>query len=301
MSIAGSNGAGEEIPLTGFVDREWPAIMMREGATGLDMPPFELHADDSPNLDGSIYRSSRATARQIMLPLHLQGIDRRTLKELKRKLSRALNPRNGACKLTFTEADSQPRHLWCYYVDGMQGAEGVDTAGFKWCRYGIQLIAHDPWFYSPDLTVAEWTFTKGSAFLKKGATPFLPITINKGVLSSEAVPVINPGDVEAWPVWEIKGPVRSLTFTSPTGASFALPGRSDGQPAVADGRTLSVDTRPGKKTLVDDRGENYWPLLGPNPSLWSVPAGKSTVSIVLVPGAGDPRLRLTLRPRYESY
>ncbi|MBF6056644.1 phage tail domain-containing protein [Streptomyces eurocidicus] len=300
VSITGSGGEGEEIPLTSFTDRRWPGVFLQAGATGLDTPPYELHADSSPNLDGSQFRSARAAARDIMLPVYLYGIDRRTLKELKRKLVTALSPTRGHCVLRFVEADSQVRTLYCYYKAGMEGNESADNAGFRWIKYGIQLTAFDPYFYADDLQVAQWQFNQGEGLLKQGKGLF-PLRLGRGGLADQKIPVINPGEVEAWPVWEIKGPVRGFKFTSPTGQAFGITAPADGSDAVAAGRTLTVDTRPGHKTLADDQGKNYWPLLDPAPSLWAVEEGKSTVGVSVTAGTGPASLKLTLRPRYKSY
>jgi hypothetical protein len=297
VSIRGANGDGEEIPLTGLSSPTWPAIVMQPGASGLDLSPLELHADDSPNLDGSIFRSARRAAREIMLPLYIHGIDRRTLRDLKRRLAMALDPGAGYCVLTFIEGDSQPRHLRCYYKGGMDGNEATDSAGFTWIKYGLQLIAYDPYFYSPDLHVATWTYGGTVPFLDADQ-PLYPVRLSQGVLDTH-VPVVNPGDVPSWPRWEIAGPVRSFELTSPTGERFGIT-PAEGN-AVAHGRVLTVDTRPGYKILTDDAGMNYWPALDPTPQLWAVPPGRSVVGLGVVSAGTTASVRLTLRPRYMTY
>jgi hypothetical protein len=300
VSITGKNGEGEEIPLTGFTSSRWPGIVMMPGATGLDSPPFELHADDSPNLDGGIFRDARAVAREVMIPVFLHGIDRKTVKALKSRLISSLNPKKGYCVLKFLEGDGIPRYLYCYYKSGMEGSESVDEAGFTWKKFGIQLTAYDPYFYSDDTQAASWTFGEGEALLST-TEAFFPLRINSGVVSSSEVSVFNPGDVEAWPQWELTGPIRNFSCTSPNGKKFSIPIRGDGSDAVPAGRTLTVDTRPGYKSLKDDLGANYWPLLAPNPELWPIPDGDSVCTVDIVPGASNAQVRLTFRPRYEGY
>ncbi|AEW94053.1 MULTISPECIES: phage tail domain-containing protein [Streptomycetaceae] len=297
VSIRGNNGQGEEIPLTGFLSAAWPAIMLQPGATGLDMPPFEIHADDSPNLDGSMYRGARAAARDILLPLYVYGIDRLTLRQFKRDLANALNPKSGYCVLTFIESDGIPRRLRCYYKGGMEGSEAADSAGFRWVSYGIQLTAMDPWFYGDTQVVASWSFGKPQPFLGK----FLPLRLGKGTLATNTLQVSNPGDIEAWPVWRISGPVKSLILTGPDGSSWGIPAQASGADVIPIGRTLTVDCRPGYKTVTDDQGKNYFPLLAANPSLWPVPPGTSTVATNLVAGSGTAAVTMTLDPRYASY
>ncbi|MCF3100967.1 phage tail family protein [Streptomyces roseoverticillatus] len=299
VSITGGAGEGE-IPLTGFSGRHWPGIFMQAGATGLDMPPVETYFDVSPNLAGSTVRSSRVAAREIMIPVFLYGIDRYTVRQLKRKLVRTLNPDHGPCTLRIQESGQPPRYLTCFYKGGMEGNEGEDSAGFRWARYGIQLTAPDPYFYGDNFHVVQWTFGGGQPLLSDTG-PLFPLKLNAGVVSDTALPVLNPGDTQAWPVWEIKGPVRSFSL-SHGDQSFGItgPGPGSGE-VVPGGRTLRIDTRPGAKTVRDDLGRNFWPALDPNPGLWALPSGSSRIGVQLVPGSGSASLTMTIKPRYESY
>ncbi len=186
VSITGRNGEGEEIPLTGLRSRAWPAMVLQPGATGLDLPPFALHMDESPNLDGSMVRGARASARPVLLPIFVYGIDRRTLREFKAKLANALNPKLGYSVLTFIEQNGEPRRLRCYYQGGMEGSEAVGASGFTWISYGIQLVAADPWFYGDTELAAEWSFGTAQPFL---GNPFLPMKLGKGTPSKTTFPL----------------------------------------------------------------------------------------------------------------
>ncbi|MFJ8699466.1 phage tail domain-containing protein [Streptomyces ardesiacus] len=298
VSIRGANGQGEEIPLTGIQNSAWPTIVLQPGPQGLDLPPFELHADNSPNLDGSMYRGTRASARQVMLPVFVYGIDRKTLKEFKRKLANALNPKAGYCVLTFIEQDGVVRRLQCYYAGGMEGNESTGGAGFTWVSYGLQLTAMDPWFYGDLEVAANWSFGTAQPFLKN---PFFPVTLSSGTAATDTISVSNPGDIEAWPVWTFTGPLKSFQLTGPDGSKFGIPEQAGGADALQAGRTLTVDTRPGYKTVLDDKGVNYFPLMNPAPSLWSLPPGVSTVKTSLVSGSGTPTVNVKLTPRYATY
>lgn len=300
VSVTGKNGEGEEIPLTDFTNSLWPGIVMMPGATGLDAPPFELHADDSPNLDGGIFRDARAVAREVMIPVHLHGIDRQTIKRLKSRLASSLNPKKGFCVLKFVEGDGVPRYLRCYYKSGMEGGEGQDEAGFTWQKYGLQFTAYEPYFYSDDVQVASWEFGAVEAFLDTSKALF-PLRLNAGRLADDQVEIENPGDAESWPRWELEGPIKAFEFVGPGGQSFGINAPVDSSDVIALGRTLTVDTRPGFKTVRDDQGTNYWPLLKANPELWSIPDGTSQCTVSITPGAPSARVRLTFQPRYEGY
>lgn len=302
VSVVGSNGQGEEIPLTLFTGREWPAVVMQPGATGLDMPPFALFSDDSPNLDGSIYRSARASAREIMIPVYLYGVDRQTINGLKRRFFQALNPKRGYCLLKFTEGSGQTRQLSAYYKGGMEGSEGTDTAGFTWARYGLTFTAMDPWFYQDQDETTTWNFGTADPFLSTTAA-FFPVNISDGVMGGpgENLVITNPGDIEAWPIWRLRGPIKSFTLKSQAGETVKASAPSDGSDLVPAGRILTIDTRPGKKTVKDDLGANYWSRLDTNPVFWSVEPGESNASITVVAGSGKASVVLTFQPRYASY
>ncbi|MFF3453243.1 phage tail domain-containing protein [Streptomyces sp. NPDC002730] len=302
VTIAGNNGQGEEIPLTVFDRPSWPSIIMQPGATGLDMPPFGLFSDDAPNLDGSIFRSSRAAAREVMIPVYLHGIDRSTVNGLKRKLFQALNPKRGYCVLRFTEGDNETRMLNAYYKGGMEGAESTDTAGFTWAKYGLNFTAMDPWWYPDRSQTARWDFGTGSPLLST-TTAFFPMNISSGVMGGpgEALLIRNPGDIEAWPVWELHGPIKSFTLTSPTGQMVKASPPAGGADLVPPGRVLTIDTRPGKKTVMDDQGLNYWDKLDTAPQFWPVEPGDTNASVSVVTGAGMAAVVLNFRPRFASY
>ncbi|WP_053164112.1 hypothetical protein [Streptomyces noursei] len=156
------------------------------------------------------------------------------------------------------------RYLRCRYKDGLEGNESEDSAGFRWQRHGLQLTAFDPWYYGDEFHVAECSFGRGSAFLKPAAS-LVPPTLSQGLASRPDLPVTNPVDTHAWPVWEIAGPAKRFRLTLGE-RSFGITG-NDGD-AVPGDTTLTIDTRPSHKTLVDDKGKNYYrPRLDRSPSL----------------------------------
>lgn len=303
VTVAGRNGQGEVIPLTGVPNNAgWPTIFMQPGATGLDMPPYALFSDEAPNLDGSIFRSARAAAREVMIPVYLFGVDRQSVNQLKRQLFQALNPARGYCVLTFTEGHGRSRVLNCYYKGGMEGSEDTSTAGFTWSRYGLTFTAMDPWFYSERAQTKRWDFGDGEPFLSTTAT-FFPTKISSGVMGGDGkgLTINNPGDIEAWPVWSLRGPIKSFSLTSPYGETVQASPPADGSDLIPSGRTLTIDTRPGKKTVRDNLGNNYWSKLGTNPQFWSIEPGETSADISVVTGAGKAAVTLSFYPRYASF
>lgn len=302
VTLTGGNGKGSTIDLTGFSSSAWPGVFMLPGATGLDMPPFMLSSDESPNLDGAIFRAARASAREIMLPVYLHGIDRQTVNGLKRRFFQALNPKRGYCHISFTEGDGTPRRIAAYYKGGMEGSESTDSAGFTWVKYGLTFTAMDPWFYSDRDQSKRWDFGSGNPLVST-VQKFFPMAISAGVIggSGSSLVISNPGDIEAWPVWKLSGPIKSFSLQSPFGELIKASAPTDGSDLVPTGRTLTIDTRPGKKTVRDNAGVNYWAKLDTNPQFWSVEPGDSECNISVVTGAGKAAVVLSFSPRYASY
>lgn len=302
VSIIGNNGKGAEIALTNFTTPAWPGIFMLPGATGLDMPSFAVFSDDSPNLDGATYRSARASAREVMLPLYLHGIDRQTINALKRQLFLALNPKRGYCILRFREGDGSTRELTAYYKGGMEGSEGTDTAGFTWARYGLTFTAMDPWFSAATPQTIRWSFGQSPPLLSTTASVF-PLHLAAGGMggAGNLYALDNPGDIESWPVWTLKGAIKAFELTSSDGRTIKASPRADSTDLVPADRTLTIDTRPGRKTVRDDLGTNYWTLLDVNPDFWQIEPGVSTATLKITTGSTNAMVTLTYYPRYASF
>lgn len=302
VTLIGANGEGETIPLTEGVSDALTSIIMQPGATGLDMPPFGLFSDESPNLDGSIYRSARAAAREIMIPVYLRGHDRQSINQLKRRLFQALNPKRGYCLIRFTEGDDRARQITAYYKGGMEGSESVDTAGFTWAKYGLSFSAMDPWFYPDRSQSTRWDFGAGDPLLSTTAS-FFPMHLSSGVMGvpEDKITISNPGDIEAWPVWKLYGPIKSFSLTGSAGELIKASPPEDGSDLVPVGRVLTIDTRPGRKTVKDDHGLNYWAALDTNPEFWSVEPGDTTAHVSVVAGTDRAAVVLSFYPRYASF
>ncbi|GAA1178756.1 hypothetical protein F4556_007262 [Kitasatospora gansuensis] len=158
-----------------------------------------------------------------------------TREETNRRLVAALNPRRGYALLRFTESE--------------------DRSGFRWVKYGIKLTCFDPWFYSDEVRSESWDldFGKVLPFLR---SPFLPLTLSEGIEYVTDLPIDNAGDVEAWPVWKITGPVKSFSIStvpaehSGSVQSFGIPAVQSGAPVIEAGRTLTIDSRPGGKSAA---------------------------------------------------
>lgn len=268
------------------------------GMKGFDAPPFLLHYDEMPALDGANLRHVRAQARELFLPLFLSATDRTTLLNLKRRLLSSFNPSYGAGQIRVTEQDGSSRWIEVYYASGAEGDEGKSQAGVYWCKYGLVLRAFDPFFYAGSSQVVE--FTPGALSLKKFfSEPFLGLHLNSSANINGTSEVTITGDVDTWPVWHVQGPGNNLTFkrsvsTGPD-LTFSL--------GISLGPTdaVVIDTRPGRKSVRHKTtGESFWSRLGPNPQLWPIAPGRNQVTITMSDVGAETSVVMLYQPRYIS-
>ncbi|GAA0579382.1 phage distal tail protein [Streptomyces crystallinus] len=301
--LAWSGSNGDIIPLTGDITgRNTPAgIALTKGPAGLGMPTFDLKADQLPNLPGGLFRSNRATTRDITIPLIIRGVDRVSFTRMHNRLLRALNPEAGPGWITATEGDGIARHLECYYVSGAEGSETEENAGFNWIKLALVLRAMDPYWYSSAERQYDWHLDTGTAvpFLSSATYPgFFPMRISSASFNSGGlVDAPNDSSVEAWPVWTVTGPLTGLALENvTTGQSFRLRDNV----SVPAGKALVIDTRPGIKSVQLD-GANAWPQMTTDSALWPLRPGKNRLRVT-ASGVGPTTLiRLHHVPRYLSY
>ncbi|GGP72060.1 phage distal tail protein [Streptomyces melanogenes] len=299
-----TGAAGDIIPLTGDITgRTSPAgIALTKGPAGLGMPTFDLKNDQLPNMDGGLFRSTRATTRDITIPLIIRGVDRTSLLKMHNRLLRALNPTLGPGWITATEGDGIARHLECYYVSGAEGSETQENAGFTWIKTALVLRAMDPYWYSDAERQYDWSVDPTAVsrpFLSNSNYPaFFPLRISASALNSGGlVDIIHDSSVVAWPVWTCTGPIAGLSLeNTATGQTFRL--RDDA--TVPPGKTLIIDTRPGIKSVTLD-GVNAWPQMRADSALWSLRPGRNTVRVTARDGTPSTLIRLHYTPRYLSY
>ncbi|MFE7113945.1 hypothetical protein ACFU99_00750 [Streptomyces sp. NPDC057654] len=301
VTWTGANG--DTIPLTGDIACavEPAGIGITWGPAGLGMPSYDLKADQLPNMDGGLFRSVRATTRDITIPIAIRGVDRESATHLHNRLLRALNPHSGPGWITITEGDGIARHLECYYVSGAEGAETQDNAGFRHIKYPLVLRAMDPYWYSNAERQYDWHLSQGAAkpFLSNSDYPgFFPLRISSTAFSPDGlVDVFNDSSVEAWPVWSCVGAATGLSLENiTTGQAF----RMQDEYTIPATRTMVVDTRPGVKTVVQD-GANLWPQMKADSALWSLQPGKNRLKVTAGGVNLNTLIRLHYVPRYLSY
>ncbi|QFG25444.1 phage tail domain-containing protein [Actinomadura sp. WMMB 499] len=290
-------------------------IWLNEGAKGLDMPTYDVQADEFPNVAGSVPRSVRGAGREIFLPLTIWGDTRAEAVELKRRLRRALAPTrmfSRMAKLVVAESNSDgafedQREIECYYDNGMEGTEGEEN-GRNYFRYGLVLQATDPYFRAvSDVRVSFATYGEVRKFFPPEDEPFVSPDGVSGGFKLTASPVFttnitvtNPGDESAYPTWTIVGPIEG-----PFNLVRAATAYSDEEVlaintlSLAEGETATLVTEPGRVSLSTSAGaQAVWSSLAVNPHFWELDPGNNAVSIVGLTGDEPTSVSISFRPKY---
>ena len=311
VSLEGVNG--EQFTFSSKEGNE--SIVLQKGAKGLDMPPWDVQVDDFPALDGSFPRASRATQREIFLPLLAYGQTRREMSLAKRRLMKALDPSRILLKtpiLVVAEADElgnyeARREIEVYYAGGMDGDEGSEN-DLVTNRFGLILRSTDPFFRARQDTVQEFlTFSNGTPFFPESPNKFLSdgvaggFHLSAGPEFTDSVVVTNPGEVRVFPTWFIVGPIEG-----PFTLTRAATAYNDEQSLVvqslslAAGQTLTIVTQPGRLKVQPSVGADAgWSALATNPDFWTVDPGENTISIGGL-SSNPTSVTMTFRPKYLS-
>ena len=259
-----------------------------DGVTGLDMPPVATTATIPVGWDGSLLQSTRLPDREVFLPLLLQADTVDDMRTLKRRIAQLLSPKTGDVTVTVTH----PGDATIRQIDGRfaSGFDGPVTGDGTTAAIGVVLRCSDPWWQAPETTVEQFDANPSKPLLS-ATEDFFPMEVT-GSQAIGDVTITNPGDADAWPVIDIVGPGTDLVMTNATlGLSFGLS-------SVALGETLTVDTRRGVQTLVDDDGNAAWDRLTPGSQLWPLAAGDNDIDLLILSTDVTTQVVITYRALY---
>lgn len=277
ISLVGSNG--DSITLADDGD-----FVLATGVTGFGIPTTAVRIDESAG-DGGTWRHTRRGIREMDLPLVILGNSRTDVETKLRRISRLLQDRKGPTKIVANYSDGSSVYIEAHYVGGAETEFG-DSANSYFCRWAIQLQAPNPYWKSG--TVSSFSVTTGST-----GRGLLPNLTKLKVSSSQTLGVVsvnNAGDVDAFPKWVIRGPVKDLVVSDGT-YSFSYPG------LILGGTSVTIDTASGE--VYDDQGVNVYSKLGTAPKLFSLAPGVTNISVIGTEATADTSIVCYYSPRYE--
>ena len=275
-SLEGANGDVITFDQTQYV--------LRSGMVGIGIPPTAVRIEESAG-DGGVWRHTKRQARDVDLPITVFGSNRSDVEAKLRRLGKILQDAQGAPKLRATYQNGSSLFLEVHYVGGGETVYDNDQSGLTWATWALILRAPNPFWRSG----IEESFSIGTGGTGRGLLPQLSKLKVSSSTQIGTVSVINAGDVAAYPVWQITGPITNLVISNGT-SSF-------GFPVVYSGETITVNTETGAVTDAD--GVNQYARLSPAPKLFNLPPGTTTLSVNGVETDLNFNVLLTYSPRYE--
>ena len=100
----------------------------------------------------------------------------------------------------------------------------------------------------------------------------------------------NTGDVAAFPVWTVEGPITNLSISDGS-QSFSFSG------TVAAGQTVTIDTE--GSLVTDSGGVNVYASLAAAPKFFSLQPGLTTLTVSGIEATIATRITCTYALRYE--
>jgi hypothetical protein len=189
---------------------------------------------------------------------------------------------NGARTLTFRLDDGND-----------QEALSTDPSLAGCAVYTIDCVADRPeWAGAPIAASFPYQASSSSNFFGGGSGALGPPFYISAASGLDTASVANPGDLPAYPVWTITGPVGSATV-GVVGQTVTLP-----FPLLA-GDQVIIDTE--AQTISDPQGTNLWPQMGyADVEFAPIPAGGTAPVVVGMSGADvGASVAVSLTPLYR--
>lgn len=278
ISLVGSNG--DTIQLTD----SYSDYILTTGVAGFGVPPTQVRIKESAS-NGGTWRFTKRGVRDVDLPIVVMGTDRQDLETKLRRLANLLQDIDGPTAIVATYSDGTAYRLLAHYVGGADAVYGEDT-NKTYARWVVSLQAPQPFWESliPENFALSTVKNRGllpklSSLKLTGGAGFGQVTFN------------NPGDVVAYPLWTLKGPMDSVSIYLDGNVGFIY------DAPIPESQTITIDTFAG--TVIDQDGVNRYANLGPAPKLFALKPGIQSATIEAPGAAFETIVAGSFRPRRE--
>jgi hypothetical protein len=264
-------------------------VQVQPGWTGFDLPPVATFLDPSPSLPGAMYQGSHDDVRPLFVPIYTTGRDRAEAVAYRRRFLVSIHHSRGPALFSMTETNGTTRTIRGIYQGGGEGDEGETSAGLHWALYGLTFQAiDDPYWHGQQEKGGPWHIAAPVAFF-----PLAPALFRlSGSQVLGATNIVNKGDVDAYPLWTLKGPATELTLQLGERV-FTI------TPNLLEGESLTINTDPTAQTITDGTGANRWGDVDDDLfELWALPPGTSTATVSVTGGTSATELDMVYTPRY---
>jgi hypothetical protein len=262
---------------------------------GRYMPPVEFREEEVPNTPGLVLRGVRHGAREITVPVWIVGSSHVDLSTKIRSIVASMDPTRGPGTLQATAPDGSARQLRVRYLSGLSMPEKLgDSTGLHFQYAKIVFRAHLPYWEDVAVQAGEWSVSDPVPFF-----PIFPMYLSASTIVA-TVPIVNDGDVIAWPTWKIVGPGSAIALINQT-TGEKIDFSNNGGLELGVGEWIDIDTTEGVKSVRLNNGDNLFSYLTTDSSLWHLERGTNNVSLAM--GDADnanSKLVLNYRRRYLS-
>lgn len=260
------------------------------GRKGFGISPTQVIMKEGARA-GARFRRSRRLPRPIDMPIVIFGDARDEVEAKFRRFARLIQDDESTPRLVVTYPDGARFYAEIHYAGGADPTygKGGDTDSQRYVRLAVSFISPSPYWTAEDAIPYSFNFNVDTS-----TDNFVEDLAEMPLISSQTVGTVtieNPGDVEAWPVWTLTGPMDSFVATRSDGQQFAY------VVPIDVGETITVDTV--AKTVTDQLGANKYGSLGTAPKLFSIKPGTTTVGVAADNTTPDSLVAMRFNPKQE--
>lgn len=260
-------------------------FITRGGLSGLGDTKFTHYRDESPALDGALYRGTTFKSRTLHLNLYLYH-DEGTTAFVDRldAFWDSMDPEHEGT-LSVQIPGVRKLSIRARYESGAEDAPDLDPTFFGWVKYSLDLQADQPFWAGEELPKV-WESEVPTDYFGLDDDVYY---ISTGS-SVEEAQIVNPGNRPAWPEWTFVGP---LPF-----GSVSIDGHLIEMPFdIADGEWIKVYPDPARQQVLDQDGVSRFSEMGELD--WAALPPKSTTPVTIDIGDGTGRIEMRFTPLYR--
>lgn len=274
-------------------------VKLLRGAIGLTKAPEDLIVTRTPGVPGGFLEESRTGVRPIMLPLQVRARTQAQAWEAIGRLRAVLrwtrhrSTLAGSCYLYGSSTTGVRRFTVAYH----SGLEGEDGGMPNLARFGLNLLAVDPWARDrePRTLPFEAPDPSGVFLSDDPADTWETRSLSSAALISTNMNVDIASDVEVHPRLDFTGPFGpGLQVEASTGLLLPIPAGID------PGSTLTVVTDPREKSIRLDGALAASRIGFPQRIGHPFVPGRNQLSVAGTGTAPSSRVLVTWRGGWES-
>lgn len=238
---------GFRLSWRGWDGSEWElskpstGLFLRPGVRGLHLPEFERQSTESAMVAGSRHRGTSTKNRECFWPIYLYSDDSSAaFLERDRAFWNSLDPDLGGT-WTIHLPGGKTRSL-NLRLTGSDDDLLYDSIKMGWAKYGVTLLADQPYWLG-DKVRRSWSqgeqrnyYVTAEDRVTYGYAPDVIHYLSSGGNLGSAT-FSNDGDVPAYPVWTVVGPVSAVSF-GVEGSNIVVPF------TIPSGYAAQIDTDP---------------------------------------------------------